>query len=89
MGNRHHGAAPVAAAEEYFRKQATAFADILLMTCMDWAMLYRIPLPEAYVAYRERVAQRPAFREALRRNYPDFVIEEGIDGGRRRGEGAA
>ena len=67
----------VAAANPYLLADGFSIADILLMTCIDWAMLYRIPLPEAYVAYRERVAQRPAFREALERNYPGFVIEDG------------
>ena len=67
----------VAAADPYLLGDGFSIADILLMTCIDWAMLYRIPLPEAYAAYRERVARRPAFREALRRNYPDFVIADG------------
>ncbi len=44
-------------------------ADILLMTCLDWAASERITLPEPAVRYRERVALRPAYQAALARNF--------------------
>jgi glutathione S-transferase len=44
-------------------------ADILLMTCLDWAVSSKLPLGETFSHYRERVAQRPAYRAALRRNF--------------------
>ena len=44
-------------------------ADILLLTCLDWAESERISLPEPVVRYRERVALRPAYQAALARNF--------------------
>ena len=44
-------------------------ADILLMTCLDWAVSSEIALPDPFSHYRQRVAQRPAYRAALRRNF--------------------
>jgi glutathione S-transferase len=45
-------------------------ADILLTTCLDWAVGVDIVLPDAVLAYRDRVKLRPAYREAVRRNNP-------------------
>jgi glutathione S-transferase len=45
-------------------------ADILLMTCLDWAVTDRIPLSDALHEYRSRVAIRPAYQKALERNFP-------------------
>ena len=47
-------------------------ADIVLTTCLDWAVLYGIALPPAAAAYRARVAGRPVYRETMRFNYPDL-----------------
>jgi len=44
-------------------------ADILLMTCLDWAVLCGIALPEIVVHYRQRVALRPAYQAALKKNF--------------------
>jgi glutathione S-transferase len=43
-------------------------ADILLMTCLDWAASSELPLPEPAARYRQRVAQRPAYQAAVERN---------------------
>jgi hypothetical protein len=45
-------------------------AAILLITCLDWASTAGIALPPETVDYRLRVAQRPTYQEALRRNFP-------------------
>jgi glutathione S-transferase len=45
-------------------------ADILLMTCLDWAVTDRIPLSDTLHGYRSRVAKRPAYQKALERNFP-------------------
>jgi len=47
-----------------------SMADILLTSCLDWAVDYGIDLPAPILAYRARVASRPAYREARRRNNP-------------------
>jgi glutathione S-transferase len=46
-------------------------ADILLTSCLDWAHVYDIPLPERAAAYRTRVNARPAYQRALRINFPE------------------
>jgi glutathione S-transferase len=47
-------------------------ADILLMTCLDWAASERISIPEPLVRYRKRVALRPAYQAALARNFATY-----------------
>jgi glutathione S-transferase len=44
-------------------------ADILLMTCLDWAASIEIPLSETVSHYRLRLGQRTAYRAALKRNF--------------------
>lgn len=44
-------------------------ADILLTTCLDWASASGIALPPAAVDYGRRIAQRPAYEEALKKNF--------------------
>jgi glutathione S-transferase len=51
-----------------FGEQFSA-ADILLMTCLDWAMSSQIALPRPFLNYRQRVTRRPAYRAALERNF--------------------
>ena len=67
----------VAAAAPYVLGAQLSVADVVLMTCVDWAILYGAKVPAPYLAYRERVAERPAFRAAMAQNFPDFVIEDG------------
>lgn len=50
-------------------------ADILLMTCLDWAASCGISLPETVSHYRQRVALRPAYQAALKKN---FCREQGL-----------
>lgn len=45
-------------------------ADILLITCLDWASAINIALPQQALDYRQRVAQRSAYQEALKTNFP-------------------
>jgi glutathione S-transferase len=47
-------------------------ADILLMTCLDWAALSGIVLPRKLVEYRRLIAQRPAYRAALKKNFREL-----------------
>jgi glutathione S-transferase len=44
-------------------------ADILLMTCLDWASADDIALPRGVLDYQQRVAQRAAYQEAMKRNF--------------------
>jgi glutathione S-transferase len=47
-----------------------SIADILLATCLDWAVGVEIPLPNSVMAYRERTSRRPAYGVARHRNDP-------------------
>lgn len=44
-------------------------ADIILVSCLDWAVFYDFQLPGTLDRYRERLSQRPAYREAFEINY--------------------
>ena len=44
-------------------------ADILLMTCLDWAASLAIPFSDTFSRYRVRLGQRPAYKAALKRNF--------------------
>jgi glutathione S-transferase len=45
-------------------------ADILLVSCLDWALLYGMDLPPSLGAYRDRVASRPGYLAAMAHNDP-------------------
>ncbi len=61
----------VEAAGAYLMGEKFAVADILMMTCLDWANAYDIDLPPALRDYRARVGERPAYQRALRVTYPE------------------
>ena len=46
-------------------------ADIVMTTCLDWAIAYDVPLPEPWLAYRERTVARPAHARAVAANAVD------------------
>jgi glutathione S-transferase len=43
-------------------------ADILLSTCITWAVRYRVPVAESVIAYNDRIVSRPAYVRALQTN---------------------
>jgi glutathione S-transferase len=45
-------------------------ADMLLTTCLVWAVDYGVPVPSVCTDYAARIAQRPAYQSALRANRP-------------------
>ena len=47
-------------------------ADILLVTCLDWAAHCGITLPKPVADYQHRMAQRPAYQAALKRNFMEL-----------------
>ena len=53
----------------YLFGEQLSIADILLMTCLDWAAASEIGLPGEIADYQLRIAQRPAYQEALKRNF--------------------
>ncbi len=47
--------------------------DILLVSCIEWAMRYGVCVPEPLGEYREHVASRPGYKEAMACNDPSNV----------------
>jgi glutathione S-transferase len=45
-------------------------ADMLLTTCLVWAVNYGVPMPALCTDYVGRIAERPAYKAALRANVP-------------------
>jgi glutathione S-transferase len=60
---------PRIAKTRYLFGELLSTADILLATCLDWASTSGIALPHEAVDYRQRMAERPAYQEALKRNF--------------------
>ena len=67
----HAVADEVDAAGTYLMGDKVSLADIIFMTCLDWAIMYEIPLPPELVAYHKRVSARPNYQQAMRVNYPE------------------
>jgi glutathione S-transferase len=70
MENAEAMAPRIAKSGRYLMGEQFSIADILLMTCLDWAVTDRIPLSDTLHAYRSRIAVRPAYQQALERNFP-------------------
>ena len=45
-------------------------ADMLLTTCLTWAVNYRVPVTAACLAYMERITSRLAYRASVAANRP-------------------
>lgn len=45
-------------------------ADILLSTCMTWALNYQVPVAQSALDFNARATARPAFKTATERNKP-------------------
>ena len=54
----------------YVMGQQFGPADILLVSCLDWALLYKIDVPASLRDYRDRVAARPGYETAKASNDP-------------------
>jgi glutathione S-transferase len=59
----------IAGGNEYLVGDRLSAADILLVTCLDWAASSGLRLPAAALQYQKRLAQRPAYRAARARNF--------------------
>jgi glutathione S-transferase len=70
MENAEAMAPRIARSGRYLMGDQFSVADILLTTCLDWAVTDRIPLSDTLHEYRSRIAMRPAYQKALERNFP-------------------
>lgn len=55
--------------QQYLLGDHFSAADLVLITCLDWAHSYRIDLPEFLQSYRQRISQRAAYRSAAELNF--------------------
>ena len=55
---------------EYILGERFSAADILLSTCVTWAVRYGVPVSDAVVAYNGRATARPAYARAVATNAP-------------------
>ena len=61
-------ARPRVEAADYLVGAEFTGVDILMTTCLDWAVAYGFALAEPFEVYRSRQHERPAFKAAGRRN---------------------
>jgi glutathione S-transferase len=45
-------------------------ADMLLTTCLTWAVNYRVPVTAACLAYMEKITSRPVYHASVEANKP-------------------
>jgi glutathione S-transferase len=55
---------------KYILGERFTAADILLSTCVTWAVRYGVPVADAVAAYNKRVTDRPGYARALQTNVP-------------------
>ncbi|MDP6389020.1 MAG: glutathione S-transferase family protein [Alphaproteobacteria bacterium] len=65
----------IAGADPYLMGAAISVADILLTTCLDWALRYGIALADDVLRYRERTTDREAYGAAFDFNFGPTGIE--------------
>ncbi len=58
---------------EFIMAGGFGLADVLLMTCLEWAHVYGLELPQVLDEYRQRIASRPAYRRAAAANFKTEV----------------
>jgi len=59
----------VAATGPFLLADGFSVADILMITCLDWATDEKIDLPASATAYRDRLRQRTAYQSACKKAY--------------------
>jgi glutathione S-transferase len=56
--------------QQFVMGEDFGIADILLVSCLDWVLMYGMELSPSLAAYRNRVASRPAYLAAVAQNDP-------------------
>jgi len=57
---------------EFILGSSFSVADIMLTSCVTWAIRYGRPVPDRLISYRESIVDRPAYRTAFAVCYPDL-----------------
>ena len=50
---------------DYLLPMGFGLADLILMTCLDWAHAYGVGLPDPLSDWRDKIAARPAYQRAV------------------------
>ena len=66
----------IKSAGEFLMGKRISIADILFMSCLDFARSYDIVLPEFLAAYQARLGARPAYVESFSQNYPGLAVDQ-------------
>ena len=51
-----------------FRSDNFSGVDILMTTCLDWAVRYGMTLPQNFISYRSRIDEEPSTAIAFAAN---------------------
>ena len=65
------------AGRQYLMGEHFTSADILLTTCLDWAIAYGVGICDNAHPYRDRIHQRPGYRQGKEANVPLNPITPG------------
>ncbi len=57
--------------DELLMGRSLSVADILLMTCLEWARFIQVPLSDRMSRYMATIRKRPVYRQVYAFNYPD------------------
>ena len=60
---------------DYLMPDGMSVADILMVTCLDYAGARGIAIPHPLLEYQRRQIQRPGYRRAFERNYPERHLQ--------------
>jgi glutathione S-transferase len=66
----HHAVQALSDGRTFLVGDRFTSADMLLTTCLVWAIAYDVPVPPVCCDYANRIAMRPAYQAALRANLP-------------------
>ena len=66
--------------DQYLFGDKISVADILLSSCIGWAVHYHIQVPEDVHEYQARITDRPAYQAAFEVNYPNGLPVDGRSG---------
>ncbi len=69
-GQLHEAARWLADGRQYVMGEQFGVIDILLVSCLDWALHYNMELRAPLRDYRDWVALRSTYKTAMARNYP-------------------
>ena len=58
---------------KYLLGDRLGLADVLLVSCIDWANHYGLELPAPLLHYHEHIAQRDAYQSAFTKNYAGYL----------------